>query len=344
MKLRRKKPATIIDIAGRLGLSAMTVSRALRGPEAGASEATRKRVMACAAKLGYQPNRWARSLVQSRSSMVGIIIPDISHAYFAAITNGIERVLEEAGYNILLCHSRNNPEREASEIAMLLGTRADGLIVAPARPPRDPGPFLDIRRRRVPLVLIDRFFTGQPFPCARTDDRAVGRLAARHLAGLGHRRIGFIGGPALSTALLRRRGFLDELRASSLAPPAAWIASGNFEIDGGRRAMSAILASLPRPTAIFCANDPVALGAVYTAREAGLRVPEDISIMGAGNIEGPHHPNPYLTTIEWPQEELGRAAARLLLDAIGRARSAAAPASELFPPRLLIRQTTAPPR
>ncbi len=340
---RGAKSVTIVDIADRLGLSPMTVSRALNGTPPGASAATRARVLACAADLGYQPNRWARSLVQRRSSIVGIVIPDIAHTFFAQITTGIEEVLEKSGYDILLCHSRNDPAREKSEIAMLTGSRVDGLIVASCQPPLSPDLFLDIRRRKIPFVLIDRFFPKRSFAGVRTDDREVGRVATAYLVSLGHSRIAFIGGPDLSPALLRRRGFSDALGSAGLRSRSAWIVAGDFEIEGGYSAMQQLLAARTRPTAVFAANDPMAIGAIYAARDAGLRVPQDISVIGAGNIEGRHHPNPYLTTVDWPREDLGRSAAHILLEAIRLPTRRTLTAFEIFPPRLLVRQTTAPP-
>lgn len=329
---------TIVDIARKLKLSPMTVSRALTGNRE-VSEKTRQKVLRTASALGYQPNRWARSLVTRRSSMIGIVIPDIAHSFFAEITCGIEAVVDQSGYDILLCHSRSDAERERAEVGMLVGSRVDGLIIASVEPERSPEPFARLRQMRMPFVLVDRFFPKSDFPSVRVDDRAVGRLATQCLITVGHRAIAHIEGTSLSPASLRRRGYLDALRAAGIQPNKEWIVPGSFDLESGREAMRRLLQLKDRPTAVFAANDPMALGAVYACRDAGLRVPDDISIVGAGNIEGPHHPNPFLTTIDWPREELGRIAATMLLDAIKNPNAPPTP-PKIFEPQLLIRQSS----
>jgi len=337
-----KSNPTIVDIARKLGISAMTVSRALNG-KGDVSQEMRRKVVECAGRIGYRPHRWARSLVTQRSYMVGVIVPEIAHSFFAEIINGIEDVLEKSGYDILLCHSRSDAERERNEIQALIGGRMDGLIVAPEQPEKAPEPFVDLRRLKIPFVLVDRFFPGWEFSCVRLDDLEAGFLATKFLIELGHRRIAHISGPDLSTATLRRRGFLKALRQFGFEHDRRSIVAAPFGIDEGRAAMKKLLRLAPRPTAVFAANDPQAIGAIYACREAGLRVPEDISIIGAGNIEGVYHPNPFLTTIDWPRQELGRTAAQVLLSAIGNPKTSQ-PEIRIFPPELLIRHTTAPPK
>ncbi|HLJ47976.1 MAG TPA: LacI family DNA-binding transcriptional regulator [Bryobacteraceae bacterium] len=338
MARQSKSVTTIVDIARKLKLSPMTVSRALTGNRE-VSERTRQKVLRTATALGYQPNRWARSLVTRRSSIIGIVIPDISHSFFAEITCGVEEVIEKSGYDILLCHSRSNAERERSEISMLVGSRVDGLIVASVQPEQSPEPFTRLTEMKVPFVLVDRFFPKSEFASVRVDDRIVGRLATECLIALGHRRIAHIEGRGISPGSFRKLGHLDALKAASIASRKEWILEGDFSLESGREAMRAILRMKPRPTAVFAANDPMAVGAVYACRDAGLRVPEDISIVGAGNIESPHHPNPFLTTVDWPREELGRVAATILLESI-KPSGEMQPTSKVFEPRLLIRQST----
>jgi LacI family transcriptional regulator len=340
VKNATKSSPTIVDIARKLKLSAMTVSRALRD-SADVSEKTRQRVLACAKSLDYRPNRWARSLVTRQSMVIGVVIPDISHSFFAEITHGIEEIVEQAGYDILLCHSRNDSEREISEIRMLVGSRVDGLIVASVQPERSADAFLDLRARNIPFVLVDRFFPGHAFPSVHADDRSIGRMATNFLIDLGHRRLAHIAGPAVSPGSLRRRGFLDSLKAAGIARTHAPIVQGDFSFEAGRKAMSALLEEDQRPAAVFASNDPMAIGAVHACREAGLEVPKDISIVGVGNIEGDQHPTPFLTTVDWPRDELGRTAARLLLEAFA-AKPEVNPV-RIFKSRLLVRKSTAPP-
>jgi LacI family transcriptional regulator len=334
-----KNGVTIVDIARTLGVSAMTVSRALSGSSE-VSEQTRQRVLQCARELNYRPHPFARSLVTRKSSVVGIVIPDIAHSYFAEITRGVEDVLQAAGYDLLLCHSAMDQRRETSEIDTLIGSRVAGLIVASEQPEGDPGVFSELRRNRTPFVLVDRFFPGHPFASVRVDDVAVGRLATEHLISLGHRRIAHIQGRQLSPGSLRYRGYRAALRRHRVAFDKQLVTTGAFNIDSGRQAMAALLKLDVQPTAVFAANDPMAIGAVYACRDAGLRVPEDMSIIGAGNIEGLHHPNPFLTTVDWPRIELGRAAAKLLLAQIEKPRQTETP-EEILAPQVLSRQSTA---
>jgi LacI family transcriptional regulator len=334
-----KNGSTIMDIARELGISAMTVSRALTG-NTEVSEATRRKVERCAKALNYQPNRWARSLVTRRSSIVGVVIPNISHAFFAEITFGVEEALEPAGYDILLCHSRGDPARERAEVRMLVGSKVDGLIVASEQPEGQPELFEELNQTRIPFVLVDRFFPRHVFRSVRADDREAGRLATDYLLELGHRRTAHIRGPELSSASLRYRGYVEALNARGVPARRDYVEAGNFDIQGGREAMHRLLARKHRPTAVFAANDPMAIGAIYACRDGGLRVPEDVSIVGAGNIEGVHHPNPFVTTIDWPRAAMGRTAAEILLAAID-GRENPARGTTVFPPRLLVRQSTA---
>jgi DNA-binding LacI/PurR family transcriptional regulator len=335
----RKGPPTITDIARHLGISAMTVSRALTGkPEV--SVEMRAKVTECARTLGYQPNRWARSLVTQRSYMVGVVIPEIAHLFFADVISGIEEVLDKANYDILLCHSRGDPVRERTEIQTLIGSHIDGLIVASVQPTKSPELFLELQKQRVPFVLFDRFFPGYEFSSVRLDDLAAGRIAAQFLLGLGHTRVAHIAGPDVSPGKLRRQGFLNAMRKAHAPVSADWIIQAPFDMEGGRRATKEILARGLSPTAIFAANDPLAIGAIYACRDAGLEIPRDISVMGVGNIEGPYHPNPFLTTIDWPRQELGRKAASFLLDAL-RSPKTKVRGSHEFKPQVLARQSTA---
>jgi DNA-binding LacI/PurR family transcriptional regulator len=209
-------------------------------------------------------------------------------------------------------------------------------------PERSPGVFANLKDMRIPFVLVDRFFPKGDFSSIRVDDKAAGMLATRCLIDLGHTRIAHIQGSDVSPGSLRRRGYLAALKAAGIPSERDYIVVGNFELESGREAMRKLLELKLRPTAVFAANDPMALGAVYACRDAGLQVPRDISIVGAGNIEGPHHPNPFLTTIDWPRQELGRIAAGMLLEAIENPGQPAPP-SKVLQPRLLIRQSTAKP-
>jgi LacI family transcriptional regulator len=276
--------------------------------------------------------------------MIGVVIPEISHSFFAEIISGTESELDKSDYDVLLCHSRSDPVRERAEIEALTTGQIDGLIVAPVQPERSPSLFLELQKRGIPFVLVDRFFPSHEFPVVRLDDAKGGFLATEFLLKLGHKAVYHIAGPNISPATLRRRGFLKALRQYGItAAPKDVMIQAQFDIEDARRAMNRLLERKPRPTAVFAANDPQAIGAIYACREAGLDVPGDISIIGAGNIEGVYHPNAFLTTIDWPRQDLGREAAKLLLQQIG-GKKPAANASRVFAPSLLIRHSTGPPR
>ncbi len=319
----------------------MTVSRALRGYP-GVRESTRKRILELAAELKYRPNRWARSLVTSRSRIIGIVVPDISHIFFSEITRGVQDGLEKHGYSLMLCHSKGDARREAREIDMLIGAQVEGIIVASEQPEDSPELFADLQEQGIPFVLVDRFFPHLECPRVLVDDFQVGWRATRHLIDLGHTQIGHITGPDVSTAKLRTEGYRAALEEAGIRPLPSWIVRANFKVAGGAEAMKKLLSRKKRVTAVFAANDPSAFGAVQACREAGLRVPEDISVIGAGNIEGSNHPAPFLTTVGWPVCELGQRAAEILLQQLA-GRAAETPAECIFEPEVLFRRSTAPP-
>lgn len=335
---RVKRPATLKDIARSLGISAMTASRALNGHPL-VNDETRRRVTEKAAELNYTVNTWARGLVTNRSRLIGLVIPDISHSFYAEITLGIQNAVEAKGYNLLLCNSGREPDTERREIDALIATRVEGLIVASSQ--REAKCFAKLKQQGLPLVLVDRFFS--KLDCSRllADDFEVGRIATEHLVALGHRRIAHVRGPAISPARLREEGFVRTLRLHGLTENPAWIVSGNFQTEDSYAAAKFLLEPEKRPTAIFAASDYSAFGVVQACRDAGLRVPEDVSVIGAGNIEGSRHPNAFLSTVDWDREEMGREAARVLLDLIDN--PARRTVEKVFPPRLLARQSTAQP-
>lgn len=338
---RPRKPSpkrvTIQDIAASLQLSAMTVSRAMIGhPEI--SDTTKQKVLERAREMNYRPNRWARSLVTQKSLVIGLVVPDISHAYFADIAAGAQEVLQQKGYNLLLCRSNRDLQTELSEIDMLLDSRVAGLIVASEQPESSWQFFGGLKREGVHFVLIDRTFRQLACDKMTTNDHEVGVLATRHLVELGHRLIAHVRGPEMSTARQRLEGFQETLQQAGITCHSKWIVNGGFRADESRTAMLGLMRGAVRPTAIFAASDLSAFGVVAGCREAGFQVPDDVSVVGVGNIEGDQHPNPFLTTIDWQRREMGREAARVLLKRI-EGDETAEPAVEIFPPRLLVRDS-----
>ena len=333
--------ATIQDIAADLGLSAMTVSRALNGhPDV--RDETRERVELRARELNYRPNRWARSLVTRESQIIGVIIPEISHTFFSEITAGLQETIEARGYTLIVCNSASDPAREKREVDMLLGSRADGLIVASTFQADDSALYEQLQEQRVPFVLIDRFFPGFDCPRVRTDDREAAAICARHLIGLGHERIAFIAGSDVSVTRERYAGFECALREAGLAVCEDYVAQGDFDWRKGQEAMRTLLALDRPPTAVCAVNDPAAMGAIRACREAGLDVPRDVSITGVGAVEPEYAYEPFLTTTETSRLEIGRVAAEMLLTQIEGGKPD--PLERLIQPQLLLRRSTAKPR
>lgn len=335
------KAPTVVDIARKLGISPMTVSRALNAHPSVRDE-TRCKVIRTAQELNYRPNLWARSLVTRRSGVVGLLVPDISHAFYAEVTTGIQQVVENRGYSLILSCSHRDLEAELRALDSLLASRVEGLIVASTQSEESGAYFRDLSKTGIPLVLIDRFF--QRLSCTRlvTDDVEVGRIATAHLISLGHRRIAHLSGPGISTGRLREEGYRQAMQEHGLEVEPAWIVPGLFRTAESRQATHLVLRLPSRPTAIFAASDYSAFGALCACRDEGLSVPADISVIGAGDIEGASNPYAFLTSVTWAREALGREAARLLLENIADPVRFK-PASIVYPPSLVLRQSTAAP-
>ena len=307
---------TMKRIAGELGVSITTVSKVLNNHD-DISPATRARVLAKVAELGYRPNAVARSLTLRRTHTLGIVIPDLMHSFFVEIVAGIEQVASEKGYGLLLCCSGENPAKERSELQMLHGRQVDGIVWAPA-PGTGNGELLrEFRAQGIGLVMIDR--DDYPsVPCHRvlTDDERAGVLATEHLLETGRRAIAHLAGPRLTHARRREKGWRDALRAAAIPIAPEWLVPAGFMEADGYRAMKQLLETGPRVDAVFAANDPAAIGAMKAIWEAGLTVPDDIAVVGVGNITFGDMLRVPLTTVSWSRGEMGQSAARLLIQLI----------------------------
>src|SRR5437870_6552241 len=275
-------PTTLADIARALGVSKMTVSRAINNhPEI--SPETRARVLEAAQRMNYRPNQYARALTTNRSYLLGVIVPDLMHSYFAEICRGIESVAKPLGYQNLICSTDEDAANEQVEIGALL-PRTDGLILASSAAPGDTKFYRRIIREGAKIVLIDRQLEGLRTPTVTTDDVKVGMLATEYLINLGHRRIGHLKGTVASTAALRLDGYKKALAKHRLPLNESLVRECGFTEQDGYESMSAWLKEGGVTSAIFAANDPAAIGAMSAISEAGLRIPEDVPIVGGGNI------------------------------------------------------------
>lgn len=329
------------DIANELGLSVVTVSKVLRDhPDIGAE--TRKRVLNRMRELNYQPNLAARSLVTGRTWTLGLVVPDLLHPFFADIAQAITSQTSSRGYSLFIASSEDDPELETREIKQLLARRVDVIIVASVHWSIDG--FRLIEEHKTPYILIDRRFQGLEANFVGVDDEAVGVLATSHLIEEGCRRIAHIRGPEVSTAIGRLEGYKRALAVYNMTPLPGHIvslgASGDHRGEkGGYEAAKRLLAADSRPDGIFCFNDPSALGAMRAILEAGVRIPEDIAVVGCGNLSYSDFLRVPLSSVDQGSESIGKYTADLALK-IARKKSQARPKTELIPPRLVVRSSS----
>jgi len=305
---------TLADIARALGVSKMTVSRAINNhPEI--SPETRARILDAAQRMNYRPNQFARALTTNRSYLLAVVVPDLMHSYFAEICRGVETVAKPLGYQNLICSTDEDAVNEESEIEALL-PRTDGLILASSASPTETKFYRRIIRERAKIVLIDRQLEGIKCPAVTTDDVKVGELATEHLLNLGHRRVGHLKGTVASTAALRFEGYKKALAKHHSSFDDDLVRDCGFTERDGYEATRAWLRQGDLPSAIFAANDPAAIGAMSAITEAGLRIPDDIAMVGGGNIHYGDMLRVPLTTVAWSTAEMGQSAARLLIDLV----------------------------
>jgi len=329
--------ARMKDIARDLGISLMTVSKALRN-HSDISAETRNRVVKRAQQLAYRPNWVARGLVTGRTYMVGLVIPDLMHSFFAEVANGVARMLKPRGYHVIISNSEENAEVEMREIEALLARNVDGLIVASAQ---KNGRWLrrTMRARKVPCVLIDRVLPGLDACYIGVDDVEIGALATRHLIEQGCQRIAHIRGPAVSTARGRLRGYRRTLVEHGLKAPPEYVISGRHQDSTGYEAMRHLLRLNPPLDGVFCYNDPVAAGAMKAVLEAGLSVPGDVAVIGAGNVHYSDLLSTPLSTVDQSSSAIGETAAQITMQCM-EAKTPCRPQRILIPVRLVVRKST----
>lgn len=331
------------DIARDLGVSVVTVSKVLRN-HSDISEETRERVLARIKELDYRPNIAARSLVTGRTYLVGLVVPSLLHPFFAEIAKAISETLRQRGYYLIISSSEEDPELEEQEINHLLERRLDTLIVASCRTSLDL--FQRIEREDTPYILIDRSFEGLSANFVGVDDEAVGVLATQHLIDIGCSRIAHIRGPETSPGMQRLRGYKGALERNGMKVlPEYIIAEPKGDVDTRRRgaeAMRQLLQLNPRPDGVFCFNDPLAIGAMNCILDEGLRIPQDIALMGCGNLNYDDTLRVSLSSIDQRSRQIGEETARV---ALGILTSKKPPAVEnvILQPQLIARASTQRP-
>ena len=302
---------TLTELAHKAGVSIDTVSRALNHSEHPMNEATRERILALANELGYRPNMVARSLKTDRTYTIGLIVDNIVSPFTPLIIRGIQDYLKLHNYFSVIINADLNPELETEAIHQLISRSIDGVIFVESHL-RGNNSILDLANK--PYVFVHRLFSGTFGNSVLVDEPFGAQVAVEHLARLGHRRIAFINGPhGWDAAINRLIGYKEALAQLGIPYAPELVEEGNWEVQSGYPAAKKFLALENRPTAIFAANDLMALGAIYAIQEAGLRVPEDIAIVGYDNREITSISRPTITTVTLPCYEMGETSAQLLL-------------------------------
>lgn len=335
------RATSIRQVARQAGVSIATVSRALTTPDK-VSDKTLKKVLAQVERSRYKPNLLARNFRSKRAYSVVVLVPNIANPFFAEIIRGIEQVAQQHGYAVLLGDTEGREDREDYYVRLVETRQADGVIQLHPRLPkaaRGATAPLDI-----PLVNACEYIEDAPCPRVGIDNAAAAREMTKYLLDLGHRRIGVVLGPDSSPLTSERlRGYKLALRAAKIASDGALITQGDFTMSSGHVAAEKLFQTKQPPTAIFCFNDEMALGAIRFLKSTGRSVPQDVSVVGFDDIEFASFCDPPLTTIEQPTREIGNKAMSLLFDLLNGARSE--PSMHTLPIKLIVRDSAAaPPR
>ena len=328
------------DIAKDLGLSVVTISKVLRNhPDI--AEETRERVLRRVKELDYQPNLMARSLVTGRSYLIGLIVPDLLHPFFAEVAKALSTVVGERGYSLIISSSEENSELEARELRQLVARRLDAMVIAYSGSNTEI--FVGMERNSVPYVLIDRELPGLTANYVGVDDEAIGRIATEHLVEQGCHHVAHIRGRDNSTGISRFEGYRQTLTHRGLKYSENLVAIAS-SVDtnstrSGAEAMRILLGRNPRPDGVFVYNDPLAIGAMSAILEAGLRIPEDIAVIGCGNLHYDDSLRMPLSSVDQHSSMIGERTGNILLRLI-ESKMRPGPMSVILDPTLVVRSST----
>ncbi|HYM26403.1 MAG TPA: LacI family DNA-binding transcriptional regulator [Vicinamibacterales bacterium] len=331
--------ATIYEVAKRAGVSTATVSRVLSQPGV-VSPATRRRVLQAVERLGYEPNSAAKNLRTLRTGKLLVTVPDISNPFFSLILQGIEDAAQRAGYSVLVGDTQHDEKREEGYALMLKRKEADGLIFLGHRLPKQAAELVRAMAPGcAPVVNGCEFSPRLGIPSVHIDNAKAASEAMDHLYRLGHRRIGVVTGPLVSPLSRDRLNGASARAKSARAERDFIVMNGDFSIESGALAAERLLGRRDPPTAIFCFNDEMAMGALETARRRRVRVPDDVSVVGFDDIRFARYTDPPLTTVAQPMRAIGEGTVGLLLEIL----NGGAPAPITMPHTLTVRFSTAPP-
>ena len=341
-KVQKMKPhqTTIIDIARQLNLSKATVSRALTGhPHVNAE--TRRKILELAQQLNYQRNQVAISLLTSQTHTVGIMVPEFISYFFPKVIIGAQEALTEAGYNVVICHSNESYETEVTNARALMASRVDGLIVSHTKETRNFDHFRQFQRQGIPVVFFNRVCEDMDVPKVVVDDYAGALEAVEHLIQTGRRRIAHLAGPnTLPNSRNRLNGYRDALQKHGLPVESDLIISYDLTLEKANIYVNHLL-NLPQPPdALFAINDPTAIEALTVIKGRGLRVPDDVAVVGFSDDPLSALIEPGLTTVAQPVHEIGQQAARLLVEQLNAHDGDVASKTVVLPSHLVIRGST----
>jgi DNA-binding LacI/PurR family transcriptional regulator len=332
------KPATIKDIAQRLNISISTVSRSLRNaPDV--SPDTKQAVIALSEELNYQPNKLALSLRQKQTHTIGVIVPNLDYV-LSTMVKGIDEVALEAGYTVMVCQSNESYGREILNTRRLLDSLVDGLIISVSSETKLFDHFKKVQERGLPIVIFDRVTPNLIAPSVRIDNEEGGLLATEHLLEQGYRRIAILAGPAnLGISNSRLEGYLKALKKYKIRKDNSLIVYCDFNQDYAYYATKELLALKKRPDAIFTISDRMAIGAMLAIKERGLKMPQDIGLVGFNNEPAVSLVTPGISSVDMPSFELGKAAAKLFIETMHN-NDDMSYVEQVLKPRLQIRESS----
>jgi LacI family transcriptional regulator len=335
---------TIKDIARELGISPSTVSRALKDhPDI--SPQTKKAVNELAEKLNYQPNIVALSLRQSKTNTLGVIIPELVHFFFSTVISGIEDVAYSAGYNVIITQSNESLQREKTDIKALFNSRVDGMLISISRETSTFDHIESILAKGVPMVFFDRVYENANSSSVIVDDLSGAKEATQHLISQGCKRIAHLEGPPnLGITKQRLEGYVQALNEAGYSVDKDLIVScPQGTIEEGKAATEQLLKLPNRPDAIFATNDPAAMGAMQAIKAAGLKIPDDVAVVGFSNWVFSGLLDPSLTSVDQPGFEMGQEAAKLLIRQIevkSKDNEEPTPETKILKTKLIVRDSS----
>ncbi len=314
MNSDKQRKATIKDIAKAMGISIATVSRALTGSHE-VNAVTRKLVQDKARELNYKPNIQARNLLKRRNNMIGVVVPEFITFFFPEIIIGIQEVMNDAGYQVLICQSNESSKLERKNVEMLEASMVEGLIISVTKESKNLDLYQRLLDDRMPLVFINRVLPELNASQVIIDDRKCAFKVVEHLIKCGYRRIAHLAGNEhLSVTQRRVEGYKDALKAYDLPFHEQYLMYVGVQQDRARVGVNYLLSLKDKPDAIFAVNDPIAIGTMIELKKRGLRIPEEMAVVGF--TESPIGRILDLTSVSQPTQEMGRAAAELLLQQI----------------------------